>query len=131
MEDTLVLIKPDATRADLIGSIIGQIEKQGLNIAGIDGGWFAKQFFEDLYREHKGKSFYDDNMSFMCSGMVVAIWFRGMDAVSKVRKLVGATDPQKADPNTIRGKWGTTLPQNCVHASDSTESVVESCASSL
>lgn len=122
MEDTFVLIKPDATRADLVGAIIGEIERQGLSVAGMDGGWFDKQYFEDLYREHEDKSFYDGNMSFICSGMVVVVWFHGMDAVSKVRKLVGATDPQKADPNTIRGRWGTTLPQNCVHASDSAES---------
>ncbi len=121
MEDTLVLIKPDATRADLIGAIIGEIEQQGLSVQAIRIGWFDDEDFEDLYREHEGKSFYDGNMSFMCSGNVVAVWFKGVDAVSKVRKLAGATDPQEADPNTIRGRWGAQLPQNCIHASDSVE----------
>ncbi len=122
MEDTLVLIKPDATRADLVGTIIGEIERLGLSVTGVDGGWFDKQYFEDLYREHEGKSFYDGNMSFMCSGMVVAIWFRGNDAVSKVRRIIGATNPRVAEPDTIRGRFGANLPKNCIHASDSVES---------
>ncbi len=122
MEDTLVLIKPDATRADLVGAIIGEIEQQGLSVQAIEIGWFDDEYFEVLYKEHEGKPFYDGNMSFMCSGNVVAVWFKGADAVSKVRKLAGATDPQEADPNTIRGRWGTQLPKNCIHVSDSVES---------
>lgn len=122
MEDTFVLIKPDATQANLVGTIIGDIERLGLSLIAIEGAWFDKQFFEDLYREHEGKPFYDGNMSFICSGITVAVWFSGNDAVSKVRRIIGATDPRSADPDTIRGRFGADLPRNCIHASDSIES---------
>ena len=116
------MIKPDATRANLVGTIIGDIERLGLSLIAIEGAWFDKQFFKDLYREHEGKSFYDGNMSFICSGIAVAVWFSGNDAVSKVRRIIGATDPREAGSDTIRGRFGSDLPRNCIHASDSIES---------
>ena len=125
MEDTLVLIKPDAVAKKVVGVIISRFEGSGLEIVAARaqyGGNLGRELRE-LYFEHKGKPFYSGNLAFMMSGTVVALWLRGpTGSIARVRKLIGPTDPEKADLSTIRGDFGSKLPRNCVHASDAHES---------
>ena len=122
MEYTLVLIKPDAYDMMVVGKIISKLEDQNFDILAISGGKFSRKHFEALYQEHKGKSFYEGNLEFMISNMVVALWLRAEDVIRRVRDMIGATDPAQAAHGTIRNMFGTDLPRNCIHASDSPES---------
>ena len=129
MEDTLVIIKPDAVKKGLVGEIIGRFEKSGFEIVQADAGVLGEYDLERLYKEHKGKPFYAGNLEFMQSGMAIALWLRGRKAVGAARFMAGATNPADANPGTIRGDFAKSgpgvsskLPRNCVHASDSPES---------
>lgn len=122
MEDTLVLIKPDAVGNRNVGDIIMILEDNFLEIVCASGRKFEPSVMEELYAEHEGRPFYKGNLEFMLSGAAVALWLRGTDAIATTRRVIGATDPQKAEPNTIRWRYGSELPRNCIHASDSPES---------
>lgn len=124
MEDTLVLIKPDAVERHLVGQIISRFEDNGFQIFGIEARMFEDCFLKRLYQEHEGKPFYAGNMEFMSSGTIVALWLRARNAVDAARLMIGGTDPSLALPGTIRGDFGGQLPRNCVHASDSPESAI-------
>jgi nucleoside-diphosphate kinase len=119
-EFTLGIIKPDAVRKNLIGTIIAMGEKEGLHVGGLRFVDLRKSDAEDFYAEHAGKPFYDELTTFMSSGPVVAICWEGEDAVAKWRKLMGATDPSKAEPGTIRALFGNkegVIRENAVHGS--------------
>ena len=121
MERSLVLIKPDAMERDLAGVIIGRIQKEGLKLKGLKMLRLDRPLAERHYAVHKGKSFFNDLIDFITSTPIVAAAFEGENAVERVRKLMGATDPAKAAPGTIRRDYGLDVQRNSTHASDSPE----------
>lgn len=122
MERTLVLVKPDGVRRGLIGEVISRIERKKLKILAIKMMTVDQEPARRHYEEHTDKPFFADLVSFITSGPIVALAVEGELAVSVVRSLMGATDPKKADPGTIRGDYGLELTENIVHGSDSPES---------
>jgi nucleoside-diphosphate kinase len=121
-QSTFVMIKPDGVERGLIGEVIGRLERKGLRLDAMR----MLQIDEDLarrhYAEHVEKPFFGDLLAFITSGPVVAMRWRGDEAVSVVRSLMGATDPKKSAPGTIRGDFGLIVTENLVHGSDSPES---------
>lgn len=125
-QQTLVLIKPDGVRRNLIGEIIRRIEAKGYVIADIRKLAPTRSLLAAHYAEHEGKAFYEPLVDFMLSGEVVALRVEGHRVIEGFRALAGATDPTTAAPGTIRGDlgrdWGLKVQQNLVHGSDSPES---------
>ncbi len=121
MELTLLIIKPDATAKRAIGDIISMVEDK-FEIRGIIMKTLSREEAEKFYAVHRGKPFYNSLVEFMTSGPVVGLLLAGEDAIRRLREVVGATDPSKAAPGTIRAKFGTDIQRNAVHASDSKES---------
>lgn len=122
MQKTFVMIKPDAVQRNLIGEIIGRLEKKGLKLVAAKMMILSREMAEKHYAEHKGKSFFDDLVEFITSGPVMAMVWEGIEAVKVVRKLMGNTDPQEAAPGTFRGDYALFTGNNIVHGSDSLES---------
>ena len=122
MEKTLVLVKPDGVQRGLIGTVIGRIESKGLKIAGLKLIHVSEELAKEHYGEHVARPFFGDLVSFITSSPVVALAVEGDNAVSVVRTLMGGTNPQEAEPGTIRGDFGMTIGMNLVHGSDSVES---------
>ena len=118
MENTLVLIKPDAVERNLSGEIISRFEKGGLKVVALKMMHLSKEMARKHYAIHAGKTFYDDLVRYISSDMIVAIVLRGDKAVETSRKLMGATDPSKAEKGTIRGDFGLDITRNAVHGSD-------------
>tara|TARA_Y100001001_G_scaffold164507_1_gene196924 strand:- start:2244 stop:2678 length:435 start_codon:yes stop_codon:yes gene_type:complete len=117
-----VLVKPDGVQRGLIGTVIGRIESKGLKIAGLKLIHVSEELAKEHYGEHVDRPFFGDLVSFITSSPVVALAVEGDNAVSVVRTLMGGTNPQEADPGTIRGDFGMTIGMNLVHGSDSAES---------
>ncbi|MEO0246626.1 MAG: nucleoside-diphosphate kinase [candidate division WOR-3 bacterium] len=122
MNKTLLLLKPDALQKRVVGEIISMIEKAGFNILNIQMKRWTKAEAEKFYAVHKGKEFFEGLIEFMTSGPVIGILLEKDNAIEELRNLVGATDPAKAEPGTIRNKYGTNVRVNAVHASDSPSS---------
>jgi nucleoside-diphosphate kinase len=123
IERTLVLIKPDGVERQLIGEIVGRIERKGLHIAALELRQVSKELAGRHYAEHEGKPFFGSLLEFITSGPVVAAIVEGPRAVAAVRQLAGGTDPvENARPGTIRGDFGLEVQFNLVHGSDSTDS---------
>ncbi|CAB4573100.1 unannotated protein [freshwater metagenome] len=126
MNATLVLIKPDGVRRNLVGEIIARCEAKGYKVADLRLVQPNPELLEQHYAEHKGKPFYEPLLEFMLSGPTVALRLEGERVIEGFRNLAGATDPTLAAPGTIRGDlsrdWGTKVIQNLVHGSDSEES---------
>jgi nucleoside-diphosphate kinase len=125
-ESTLVIIKPDGVKRNLIGEIIRRIEAKGYVIADLRKLTASRELLAAHYAEHEGKPFYEPLVEFMGSGPVVALRVEGNRVIEGFRSLAGATDPTVALPGTIRGDlgrdWGLKVQQNLVHGSDSPES---------
>lgn len=121
VERTFFMAKPDAVAGRLVGEIISRLERKGLQLEEIRNIEVDRPTAELLYSEHLGKPFYDDLVSFITSGSVVAMEWSGESAVSVVRALMGPTDPRQAPPGTIRGDFGLDVGENLVHGSDSAE----------
>jgi len=125
-QQTLVLIKPDGVKRNLIGEIIRRIETKGYLIRDIRKFTPTTELLAEHYKEHEGKPFYQPLIDFMSSGDVVALKVEGDRVIEGFRALAGATDPTVALPGTIRGDlgrdWGLKVQQNLVHGSDSEES---------
>ena len=119
MQRTLVLVKPDGVQRGLVGTIVARLERRGLKLIGLKMMRIAKDVAARHYAEHQGKVFYDGLIAFITSGPVVAMIWEGREAVSVVRSLMGATDPLKASPGTIRGDLALDLGMNLIHGSDS------------
>ena len=119
MERTLVLIKPDAMQRGLAGQIIDRLEKQGLRIAAMRLLQMDDAMARRHYAEHATKPFFQGLVEFITSGPIIAAVFEGPQAIDVVRQTMGATDPKKAAPGTIRGDLGTDIENNLVHGSDS------------
>ena len=126
MNATLVLIKPDGVRRNLVGEIISRCEAKGYKVADLKFVQPNRGLLAKHYAEHEGKPFYEPLMEFMLSGPTVAIRLEGERVIEGFRSLAGVTDPTVAAPGTIRGDlgrdWGTKVIQNLVHGSDSEES---------
>ena len=119
---TLVLVKPDGVRRRLIGEVIRRIEAKGYEIADMRLFTIDKELAQKHYEEHTDKPFFDELVSFITSGPVVAMVVTGPDAVSGMRQIMGATNPLDAAPGSIRGDYATVITENIVHGSDSVES---------
>ena len=121
MERSLVLIKPDAMERGLAGVIIGRLQGAGLKLIGLKMLHMDKALAERHYAIHKGKPFFKDLVEYITSTPIVAAVFEGEGAVERIRKLMGATDPAKAQAGTIRKDYGLDIQRNATHASDSPE----------
>jgi len=120
---TFVLVKPDGVRRGLMGEIVSRFEKKGFTISRCELVTPTKALAADHYIEHKGKSFYDRVVEYLSSGPVLAMVLEGHEnCYQTVRKMIGATFPENADPGTIRGDLSLCRPENVVHGSDSNES---------
>ncbi len=121
MERTLVLVKPDGVQRGLIGEIVGRFERKGLKIVGLRLLHVPRELAERHYAVHGGKHFYASLVEFITSGPVAAVALEGPDAIATVRRLVGRTMPNEAEPGTIRGDLGISGLRNLIHASDASE----------
>ncbi len=125
MERSLVLIKPDAMQRGLAGTIIGRLEKQGLKLIALKMLLVDKALAKQLYAVHTSKPFFDGLVNYISSAPIIAAVFEGEGAVTIIRKLMGATDPAKAEAGTIRGDFGLDIEPNSVHGSDSVDNAEE------
>ena len=121
-ESTLLIVKPDAVRRGLIGEIVSRIERKTLRIEAMRMMRVDRDLAQRHYQEHAEKPFFGELVDFITSGDVVVARVTGPDAISALRNLMGATDPVKASPGTIRGDFGLVITENLVHGSDSAES---------
>ncbi len=125
-EKTLILVKPDGVRRQLIGEVINRVEAKGYLITSLRMMQADRALLERHYEEHKGKPFFEPLVEFMMSGPIVAMVAEGNRVIEGFRSLAGVTDPTVAAPGTIRGDLardqGTKVVQNIVHGSDSPES---------
>lgn len=121
MQRTLVLAKPDAVQRGLIGAILGRFERKGLKVIGLRLVSVPRPMAEEHYAVHQGKPFYPGLVEFITSGPVAAIALEGPDAIAVVRRMVGKTMPNEAEPGTIRGDLGVSGLRNLIHASDAPE----------
>jgi nucleoside-diphosphate kinase len=121
MEKTLSIIKPDATQKNVIGQILSRFEQAGLKIVACRMMNLTKAQAGEFYDIHKERPFFGELVQYMCSGPVVVSVLEGKDAVAMNRKLMGATDPKKADAGTIRADFADSISANAVHGSDSIE----------
>jgi nucleoside-diphosphate kinase len=122
MERTLILIKPDAFARNLSGEIIARFERKGLKLVAMSLLTMTRELASQHYAEHEGKPFYDELVTFITSGPLVAMVLEGEQAVVAARQVIGATDPLKATTGSIRGDFAIEVGQNMVHGSDSPES---------
>jgi len=119
----LVICKPDAVERRLVGEIIRRIEAEGLSLAATELRLLDTETLSRHYEEHIGKPYYEDLVVFMSRSPSLLLVVEGTaEAYLKVRSIMGATDPARADPGTIRGDLSTEMPENLVHGSDSAES---------
>jgi len=121
VERTLVLLKPDTVQRGLSGRILARFEEKGLKLIGLKLRQFPLETIQAHYAVHKERPFYGNLVNYMTSGAVVALALEGLDAISVVRLMVGATNSREAAPGTIRGDFGMSFSNNLVHASDSPE----------
>mgnify|MGYP001202983621 FL=1 len=119
---TFFMIKPDGVQRNLVGEIISRVEAKGFSITKIIMMTISKELAEQHYGEHKDKPFFNDLVSFITSGPVVAMQVEGENVVLQIRNLMGATNPSESTPGSIRGDLATELDKNVVHGSDSDES---------
>jgi nucleoside-diphosphate kinase len=117
-ERTLAIIKPDAIQAKNSGKIIERIEQEGFNILAIKKIHLTREQAEKFYAVHKGKHFFDTLVEFTSSGPLIAIVLEKENAIQAWRTLMGATDPTKAEENTLRKLYGTAGERNATHGSD-------------
>jgi nucleoside-diphosphate kinase len=125
MERTLSIIKPDAVAKNIIGKILTRFEDAGLRIVAARMQHLTQEDAREFYAVHKGKPFYEKLVGYMTSGPVFISVLEGEQAVSLNRKLMGATDPQKADPGTIRADFATSIDANAIHGSDSADNAAK------
>ncbi|HKX75879.1 MAG TPA: nucleoside-diphosphate kinase [Acidimicrobiia bacterium] len=118
MEHTFVMIKPDGLARGLVGEVVGRLERKGLRLEKMRLLTITEELARRHYAEHVDKGFFPELLAFITSGPVVAMEWSGPGAIAVVRGLMGATDPQKAEPGTIRGDFGLEVTKNIVHGSD-------------
>jgi nucleoside-diphosphate kinase len=121
VERTLSIIKPDAVARNVIGEIYARFEKAGLAIVAARMLWLSRSDAEGFYAVHRERPFFRDLVHFMTTGPVMIQVLEGENAIAKNRELMGATDPKKAAPGTIRADFATSIDANAVHGSDAPE----------
>jgi nucleoside-diphosphate kinase len=121
METTFAVIKPDAVKSGVAGKIIQRIEEAGFQIRAMRLRHLSQREAEGFYAVHKERPFFPSLTKFMSSGPVVVLALQGPDAIKKWRTLMGATDPAKAEPGTLRKEFGTSIEHNATHGSDAPE----------
>jgi nucleoside-diphosphate kinase len=122
VEQTLILIKPDAVERRLAGEILGRIERRGFDVRAAKLVRVSRDLGERHYAEHREKSFFGELVEFITSAPTWALVVEGEGAIATLRKTIGATNPADAEPGSIRGDLATAMPDNLVHGSDSPES---------
>jgi len=128
LERTFVMIKPDGVDRRLVGEILSRFERRGLRLVGLKMVKPDRELAAQHYAVHRGKPFYEDLVAFITSGPVVAVALEGSQAVTLVRRMMGALKPEEAAPGTIRGDLTTETQTNLVHGSDSAETAEEELA---
>jgi nucleoside-diphosphate kinase len=118
---TFTIIKPDAVRKGNFGKIIDRLEREGFAILGLKKVSLSQKQAEGFYAVHRERPFYRDLVKYMISGPVYVAALERSNAVAHLRKVMGATDPKKADRGTIRAEYGESIEQNAIHGSDSDE----------
>ena len=121
MERTLSIIKPDGMKRRLVGDIIKRLEKDDLKIIAMKVVHLTQEQAEKFYDVHAEKPFYNSLVKYMTSGPVIPLVLEGDDVINRLRKVMGATDPAKADYNTIRRDFGISIERNIIHGSDAPE----------
>ncbi len=121
LERTFSIVKPDATRRNITGKVVAVIEEAGLRVVGQKRIHMSKAQAEEFYGVHKERPFFNGLVAFMTSGPVVVQVLEGEDAVAAYRRVMGATDPKKAEPGTIRALFAENIEANTAHGSDSAE----------
>ena len=124
-EQTLIVVKPDGFKRRLTGKILARFEEKGFEIKNLKSYNFTKDKAEEFYSVHNEKNFFNELVSFISSGTVVACILEGNNAVNTVRLMIGATKSFEANPGTLRGDFGLGFTDNIVHASDSSESFIK------
>jgi len=115
----LSIVKPDGVAKNLIGEVIGRFEREGLRVLALKMVHMTKEQAQGFYAVHREKPFFDSLTDFMSSGPAVVMVLEGEDAVSRTRRIMGATNPKDADPGTIRKEFADNVERNIVHGSDS------------
>ena len=122
MESTFVIIKPNAMEKQKAGAIIKRFQEEGLHLSALKMLSISKEKCQEFYEEHKERPFFSELVHFISSAPVIIMALKGEGAVLKVRGIMGDTDPQKAQPGTLRHEYGDSIGENAVHGSDSLES---------
>ncbi len=122
MERTLSIVKPDGVKKNVIGEVINRFEKKGMRVAALKMIRMSEDDAKGFYIVHKERPFYDSLTGFMSEGPIVVMVIEGESAISKVREIMGATNPKDAAPGTIRADLASDIEHNMVHGSDSKES---------
>ena len=121
-EQTLIIIKPDAVKRNLVEEVLSRFKKKGFSISKLKTFNFTVEMAEQFYSAHSSKPFFDELVSFITSGKVTAAIIEGDNAINMTREIIGKTNPKEASPGTIRGDFGISITENSIHASDSRES---------
>jgi len=124
-EQTLIVIKPDAVKRRLCGTILSRFEQKGFEIKSVKSFDFTSKKAEEFYSPHKDRDFFKELVRFITSGMVIACVLKGPHAINTVRSMIGTTKSFESAPGTIRGDFGLGITDNIVHASDSHESFIK------
>jgi nucleoside-diphosphate kinase len=122
VERTLILVKPDAFARHLTGEIIARFERKGLSLVALRLMTISRELASQHYAEHEGKPFYEELVSFITSGPLVAMVLEGESAIVAARQVIGATNPLESTTGSIRGDYAVSVGQNMVHGSDAPES---------
>ena len=122
MERTFIMVKPNGYARGLVGEVVARFERRGLELKGMKLMRIPRELAERHYAEHREKPFFGELVDFITSGPVVAMVWEGNEAITVARTMMGATDPVKAAPGTIRGDFATVMAENVVHGSDGPES---------
>jgi len=121
MQKTFTILKPDTVKAGNAGAIISRLEKEGFRIRAMKLMHLTKAEAEGFYHVHKARPFFNSLVAFMTEGPVIMMVLEADNAIEKLRKVMGATDPAKADPGTIRKDFATNIERNAIHGSDAPE----------
>jgi nucleoside-diphosphate kinase len=121
IERTLSIIKPDGLEKGIVGKVVARFEETGLKPVAMRLQWLSQKEAEGFYAVHKARPFFKDLVAFMTSGPVLLMALEGENAIAKNREVMGATDPAKASPGTLRKEFATNVERNTVHGSDSPE----------
>jgi len=122
MEKTFIMVKPDGVQRNVFGEVVKRFEQKGFKLVGAKLMQVSQELAETHYSEHKERPFFGELVDFITSGPVFAMVWEGENVISTARTMIGATNPQEANPGSIRGDFGVTVGKNIIHGSDSKES---------